>query len=193
MVSKENMILKIVIGAISLLSSAIAAFNCSLIQAIILITVITMACFVIIFCRNIVKWLTRGNIKAKRKNAIIISNEISADIHHLNRQDNISNTQFSVAMNSFCDKLKNLFDENSKVDYSVSIKVPTNGHSFKQCECQLRNLCRDKLHEQRDTNRYNQTPHTIIGNTAFSIVISNLISNTDEFAYINNDIQNTKY
>ena len=90
-----------------------------------------------------------------------------------------------------CDNLKKLFDKKTKANCSISIKVPQSGTV--RADDSVENLCRDTKHSAtRDTQKYTEANHTIIGNTAYTKVL-NSVQQRDEnnFHYINNNISNT--
>lgn len=125
--------------------------------------------------------------------AIIDLKNAYAQIHFLRKKDKISDEEFMSTLVSFCNILKVIFDRKTKGNCCVSIKVPAG--QFDSIETwNLANLCRDDKHQDRDTTRYCNTKHTVLGNTPYTIIVDNLLSNNPKMPayYINNDIENTR-
>jgi hypothetical protein len=89
-----------------------------------------------------------------------------------------------------CDTLRVIFERKTHAECSVSIKVPVKNKI--QEDAVLKNLCRDSGHLNRDTTKYNETIHTIIGNTPFCYILNNVLkANKNGYHYVNNDIMST--
>jgi hypothetical protein len=106
-------------------------------------------------------------------------------------QEDINSEDFIGVMIIFCDTLKKIFDKKTDADCCVSIKVPISvGESLESLE--LQNLCRDSSHRNRDTEQYKNIKHRIIGNTAYSLIVDNILKgNQKRLAYVNNNIPNS--
>lgn len=125
--------------------------------------------------------------------AIIELKNAYAIMHYLRKLDHINNEDFMNSLCAFCDILKGIFDRKTKADCCVSIKVPSGQFSSIESWV-LTNLCRDTSHKNRDTNDYEKTKHTVIGNTPYSVIVSKLLDqkHKEKAFYLNNDIQGTK-
>ena len=53
-------------------------------------------------------------------------------------------------------------------------------------------MCRDDKNTNRDTDEYNKTDHTVVGNTPYQHVVHQLIRRSIKLAYVNNNIPDTK-
>ncbi len=126
--------------------------------------------------------------------AIVILKDAYAEIHQLRKKNEITDIEFIATMIAFCDALKTIFDKKTKSNCCVSIKVPISEDASLET-LELKNLCRDSHHKNRDTEQYRNLRHTIIGNTAYTkIVLKILKSNQKHLAYVNNDIpHSTEY
>lgn len=125
--------------------------------------------------------------------AIVDLKEAYAQVHYLRKQGTISDEAFMKTLISFCNILKVIFDRKTKGNCCVSIKVPV-GY-FDSIEAwNLSNLCRDSSHQDRDTKQYENTKHTVIGNTPYTVIVNSLLNEKQkpQAYYINNDIDGTK-
>ena len=116
-----------------------------------------------------------------------------AQVHYLRKQDEITDEAFMKTLISFCNILKTIFDRKTKGNCCVSIKVPVG--QFDSMEAWvLGNLCRDEQHHERDTKKYAETKHTVLGNTPYTFILNNLLNVKQKPLpyYINNDIETTK-
>lgn len=123
--------------------------------------------------------------------AIIRLRESFGRVHYYRKTPGYQDKEFMESTIDFCNGLKEIFDNVTKSNCSVSIKIPTQSHVSENTI--LKNLCRDSTnYNLRNTSVYNKTNHTIIGNTCFSKTLNNIIKGSDERYYINNDIPNSK-
>lgn len=123
--------------------------------------------------------------------AIILLKDAFSKVHFLRKTENFDDHLFIDAMVTICNKLKVIFDRKTKAKCSVSIKVPISG--LVSAETSVQNLCRDSDHFGRDTDKYKQTNHTILGNTAYQVVLSNIYRNErTHFYYLNNCVNRTE-
>ena len=171
-------------------------FHLSIIKSIIFGIIFLVFLFILRFSifslKNIFKYLHSIYKESKYGDAIILLKEGFSRIHSLRNKDTeITDEEFMNTLIYFCNKLQKLFSNKSFCDCSVSIKVPVQGRVT--AETSVRNLCRDTEHEERDTDKYKNTNHTIIGNTAFIKVLNNVLrKNKNGNYYINNNIKSTK-
>ena len=125
--------------------------------------------------------------------AIVDLKDAYAQVHYLRKQGTISDEEFVKTLISFCNIVKVVFDRKTKGNCCVSIKVPV-GY-FETIETwNLSNLCRDSFHQERDTKQYENTKHTVIGNTPYTVIVNSLLNDKQkpQAYYINNDIDGTK-
>lgn len=123
--------------------------------------------------------------------AIVTLKNAYSEIHQLRQKEEFSDKEFVAVMLRFCDALKTIFDNKTKSNCCVSIKVTVSENDSLETLV-LKNLCRDSHHQNRDTEQYKSIQHTIIGNTAYTkIVLKILKGNQKHLAYINNDIPNS--
>lgn len=123
--------------------------------------------------------------------AIIKLKDVNADIHRLEWLDIIDEKDFITTMIGLCDKLKEVFDKKTRDKCCVSIKIPVK-HTQDLMQMEVRNLCRDSSHPDRDTKKYLEAQHSVINNTAFMEVVRSILNNSKDLEYINNDISATK-
>lgn len=123
--------------------------------------------------------------------AIIILKDCFAEVHYYRKTDGFQEDEFMKSMMIFCNNLKIIFDKVTNSDCSVSIKVPVQDEKVTETT-NLKNLTRDNSHKQRDTKEYNETKHTIIGNTAFNNTLNKVITNKLDKFYINNSVNKTQ-
>lgn len=122
--------------------------------------------------------------------AIVILKDCFAEINYYRKTEGFQEDEFMKSMIVFCNNLKIIFDKITKSDCSVSIKVPVQDTKVTETT-NLKNLTRDNSHRNRDTDEYNKTKHTIIGNTAFNNTLNKVITNRSEKYYINNSVNQT--
>ena len=124
--------------------------------------------------------------------AIIVLKESYAEIHYL-QKTNYDDNELVETLQTLCDNMKKLFDKKTKGDCSVSIKVPIQEYDNLE-SVEFRNLCRDNAHRQRNTEQYQKTRHTVIGNTPYTHIVNHLTNGQTSMktlAYVNNDIRNS--
>ena len=143
--------------------------------------------FILILFANIFKHLHSVFRESRYGEAIIILKDAFSQIHWLRKTD-YNEVDLMQTLIKLCDNLQKLFKNKNLCNFSVSIKISTT--SKMDARASLKNLCRDSEHKvKRETPNYLSVDHTIIGNTAFSKVLSRV---TRDFAktkyYINNDI-----
>jgi len=123
--------------------------------------------------------------------AIVQLKDAFGEVNKLKRSSTNDTTQIMKTMLAVCDNLKIVFDKKTGAECSASIKVPLIG-PVSGCN-QLTNLCRDSKHALiRDTDEYKKIQHTVVGNTAFQVVLNNVLDgDKSRFAYVNNNIHKT--
>jgi hypothetical protein len=146
--------------------------------------------FLYLLCEALIKYCHNTFIDSIWGDAIVELKNAYSEIHSLRKQEDISDTEFITVMVKLCDTLKKIFDKKTKANCCVSIKVPiSSGDNLETLE--LYNLCRDSSHKSksRDTEVYKQIKHSIIGNTAYSIIVNKILrGNQKHLAYVNNNI-----
>lgn len=120
--------------------------------------------------------------------AIILLKDAFAEIHNL-RKNEFNSAEFMAVMIRTCEKLKVIFDKQTKSNCSVSIKVGL--ARVVDANATVKNLCRDVNAASRDTEKYIRTKHTVIGNTPFQFIVNSILTQKDrkdKTFYLNNDI-----
>ncbi len=156
---------------------------------------------VLIFMKNVINHYHFLYVDSIYGEAIVLLKNAFAKIHRLRKLDTISDEVFLDAVLTMCENLKKYFDKKTKSICSVSIKVPlsktsisiSSGKHISSSES-VRNLCRDTISAKiRNTDLYNATNHTILGNTAYQKVVLNVLNgDSSKFYYINNDIDSSR-
>ncbi|WP_315548022.1 hypothetical protein [Prevotella koreensis] len=165
--------------------------KCSVILGIVIILSIWLIRFLYLCFIYLIKLWHNIYVDSIWGYAIVELKNAYSEIHFLRKQEDISDEKFIGVMILFCDTLKKIFDKKTNANCCVSIKVPISiGEKLESLE--LRNLCRDSSHGDRDTELYRKTKHRIIGNTAFSTIVNNILKeNQKQLAYVNNNIPNS--
>ncbi len=147
--------------------------------------------FLYYLLRNIVIYIHNTYVDSIWGEAIIDLKDAYAEIHALRKKEHFDDKEFMATMIVFCDTLKKIFDRKTKANCCVSIKVPI-ADSDNLETIELRNLCSDISHKDRDTETYQKTRHTIIGNTPYRVIVNKILKqNPKHFAYLNNNIEQT--
>ena len=120
-----------------------------------------------------------------------------SEIHQLERMAPIiTERRIAMSLQEFCNKVKKIFDRKTKSNCCVSIKVPVSNYSSsgEWKSIQVKNVARDKKHiKERDTDDYKVANHDIIGNTAYSRIISLVLKESRKpRIYLNNDVDPEK-
>lgn len=166
---------------------------CSVIMGFGLIVVLFLLRWFYYISKGIIRYIHNTYVDSIWGKAIVDLKDAYAMVHCLRKKTEITDEEFLTTLVSFCNILKKIFDRKTKGDCCVSIKVPVG--RFETIEAwNLENLCRDESHRQRDTQEYERTKHTVIGNTPYTVICNNLLSSKSNPVpyYINNDIENTK-
>jgi len=123
--------------------------------------------------------------------ALILLKDSFAKAHHYRKTPGHQDPEFMDSLINFCDNLKKVFDNITKGNCSVSVKVPIQMENVDE-KASMQNLARDpKNRLKRDTTEYQNTNHTIIGNTAFHKTLNNVLKNNSLKYYLNNCISET--
>lgn len=184
-----------IIGIIAFLSIGEDLFGLSKLESVmwggIIIISIWFCLFIALCLKFLIKYCHNIYVDSIWGDAIIELKNAYSEIHYLRKQEDINSEDFIGVMIIFCDTLKKIFDKKTDADCCVSIKVPISvGESLESLE--LQNLCRDSSHRNRDTEQYKNIKHRIIGNTAYSLIVDNILKgNQKRLAYVNNNIPNS--
>lgn len=116
-----------------------------------------------------------------------------AAIHQLERQvQSVNMKDIAMTLGKFCDVVKKIFDRLTESNCCVSIKVPVSNYtdSGEWNTIQVKNVARDRKHiTDRDTEEYKAACHDVLGNTAYSRVISLVLKESSKpHIYLNNDV-----
>lgn len=147
--------------------------------------------FLYVTVKYLIKYIHNIYVDSIWGYAIIELKNAYSEIHFLRKQENIKDEDFMKAMITFCDTLKKIFDKKTKANCCVSIKVPVSTDEHLE-SLVLENLCRDTEHRNRDTEQYKGIKHSVIGNTAYIMIVDQILKeNPKQLAYVNNDIPNS--
>ena len=146
--------------------------------------------FIYFLGRNIIIYIHNVYVDSIWGQAIIDLKTAYSHIHYIRNKDEFTDEEFVESMIVFCNTLKGIFDRKTKSNCCVSIKVATTEDDRLET-LEVRNLCRDTEHGNRDTTAYAAIQHTIIGNTPYRVIVNKLLKgNQKHLAYINNCINN---
>ena len=150
-----------------------------------------LARFLYFLIKNVIIYIHNVYVDSIWGKAIIDLKDAYSEIHFIRKKERFDDTEFIKVMIVFCDTLKTIFDRRTKADCCVSIKVPTTDDEHLEA-LEVKNLCRDTHHCNRDTTQYISIKHTIIGNTPYRKIVNKLLKgNQKNLAYVNNDIEHT--
>ena len=145
------------------------------------------------FLRNAYGWVHNVTVESIWGEIVKVLAEVYAQIHHIERKPSITEKDVADVLYTFCNKVKQLFDKKTHSDCCVSIKVPIShySNSGEWQSIQVKNVSRDQKHiSERDTPDYKNANHDIIGNTAYSYVISKVIKESSKpKVYLENDVK----
>lgn len=145
--------------------------------------------FIALFIKESLKYFHSIYKESAYGNAIILLKDSFAEAHHYRKNPDFQDKEFMSSMMIFCNNLKICFDSITKSNCSVSIKVPIKDTKVVE-QSVLKNLTRDSKNSKRDTKKYQETEHTILGNSAFSNCLDNVLKDRPKKYYINNDVNN---
>lgn len=150
--------------------------------------------FAIFLGKNLIGSLHYKYVDSIYGDAIILLKDAFARVHYLRKQPDSEDVHFMETMILICNCLKEIFDKKTKADCSVSIKIPISGRGPISETSILMNLCRDTTNSlTRDTEAYKKQKHTILGNTAYTMIVNKALKgNRKLLYYVNNNIETTK-
>lgn len=98
------------------------------------------------------------------------------------------------AIKKICNELKRFFEKKTKLECSVSVKVPR-APGVQLEEMVVENICRDDASEKsRDTKAYEAQVHRLFGNTAYASIVTRMYNKKHKAYYINNCVdQDSNY
>jgi len=181
-------------GAIAIFLLAKNALDVPLVKSIYYGLIVLFIVFLIRFglrsLNNILMYLHNVRREIKYGEAIIFLKNAFAKVHSLRKKENPSSRQILETLIFVCDQLRELFNYKSINNYSVSIKVTGDSNiNIGAMNARVYNLCRDSYSFERDTDRYKEIHHTIVGNSAFhDILVSATDPKISKHYYINGDI-----
>lgn len=156
-----------------------------------IIVILYLLRFILLFISKSIKFYHEVYKNSTYGEAIILLKNGFAKVHHYRKTPGFQKEDFMKAMILFCNNLKEIFEKTTMSECSVSIKVPITDYKVSE-KSVLKNLTRDKDHQDRDTEQYKGIKHTIIGNSAFNNCLNKVITNQQEKFYLNNDVNNSK-
>lgn len=184
-------------SSVTIFTLGFSVFKLPLLQSVglgfVLLILLFSFRFAYYLCKDLVYYIHNTYVDSIWGMAIIELKDAYANMHYLRKQEQITDDDFMIALVTFCETLKSIFDRKTKGNCCVSIKVPAGIFTSLQT-WELCNLCRDRAHSCRDTKDYENMNHTIIGNTPYTVIINRLLDTRRKFKpyYLNNDIENTK-
>ena len=155
------------------------------------------AIFILFYCyyflRNAYGWIHNVTVESIWGEVVKVLADVYAQIHEIERKETITEKDVADDLGTFCNKVKQLFDKKTNSDCCVSIKLPISHYSDsgEWQSIQVRNVSRDQKHiSDRDTQDYKNTNHDIIGNTAYSYVISMVVKeSSNPKVYLENNVK----
>ena len=155
------------------------------------------AIFILFYCyyflRNAYGWIHNVTVESIWGEVVKVLADVYAQIHEIERKETITEKDVADVLCTFCNKVKQLFDKKTNSDCCVSIKLPISHYSDsgEWQSIQVRNVSRDQKHiSDRDTQDYKNTNHDIIGNTAYSYVISMVVKeSSNPKVYLENNVK----
>lgn len=183
-------------GGVGLITSVIIPFGLkewkweyvtAIKYALIAVIVLYLIRFIAIFIKESLKYFHLVYKESAYGNAIILLRDSFAEAHYYRKTPDFQDKEFMSSMMIFCNNLKICFDSITNSKCSVSIKVPIKDAKVGEHTI-LKNLTRDQQNSKRDTKQYQEIEHTIIGNSAFSSCLDNVLKDRPKKYYINNDV-----
>ena len=164
-----------------------------IIIAIFIVVVIVLMMWYLL--KHIIKKIHDSKVDSIWGEAIIDLAEAYSIIHEIEQKDVITEQEISSVLSKFCNKIKEIYDRTTKSNSSVSIKVPISNYTNRGHweSMQVKNIARDQKHlNERETPDYKQANHDIIGNTAYSRIVSLVIKESSkDKVYLNNNIDSS--
>jgi len=164
-------------------------FTTAIKYGVLALVVLYVIRFIAIFIKEALKYFHSIYKESAYGDAIILLKDSFAETHHIRKSPDFQDKEFMSSMMIFCNNLKISFDGITKSNCSVSIKVPIKDSKVEE-HSTLKNLTRDSQNSQRDTSKYQETEHTILGNSAFSNCLDNVLKDRPNKYYLNNDVNN---
>lgn len=165
------------------------------VNAVVIFTTGFIAVFLLLYIYYIIRlswiWVHDTFVESIWGMTIKELGQIYADIHQIERNDNYKDEDIAMLLGTFCASVKTIFDRKTNSSCCVSIKVPIQNPKTTPLETlEVKNIARDQDHiSARDTQEYKQTKHNIVGNTAYSRIISSLMAGVNvQRHYINNNV-----
>lgn len=130
--------------------------------------------------------------RSRYGDAIVLLKDGFAGINKLKREDANDSEEIMKMMVEMCNTLKSVFDKLTKVECSVSIKIPIINKPISD-NAVVENICRDYKHYLlRNTEEYKKQEHRVNGSTAYQVIITNVLGgNKSNFYYLNNNVPKT--
>ena len=154
---------------------------------------IALLLYIFYFLRNAYGWIHNVRVESIWGEIVKVLADVYAYIHEIERKSELTDNDIAGVLSFFCNKVKELFDKKTGSDCCVSIKVPISHYSDsgEWQSIQVKNVSRDQKHiSDRDTQEYKNANHDILGNTAYSYVISMIIKESSKpRVYLDNDVQ----
>lgn len=141
--------------------------------------------------KNLVKYIHNTFVDSLYGDVICNLTQLNLQLKELVRSENIEDASLMMLLKKICNDLKQFFDNKTHAKCGVSIKV-TLSKDQEITSWKFRNLCRDDKSTSRDTAAYQNTDHTVVGNTPYQHVVNQLIRHSTKVAYINNNIPEAK-
>ncbi len=150
------------------------------------------ALIIILFLgKHLVKYVHNTYVDSLYGEVISNLTELNLQLKELIRSDNIEDACLMKLLKKICNDLKLFFDNKTHAKCGVSIKV-TLSKDKEITSWLFQNLCRDDKSTYRDTEEYQKTAHTVVGNTPYQHVVNKLMNHSTKIAYINNNIPEAK-
>lgn len=149
--------------------------------------------YVYYFLRNAYGWIHNLTVESIWGEVVKVLAEVYAYIHEIERKNPITEKDIADVLCFFCNKVKVLFDKKTNSNCSVSIKVPISHYSDsgEWQSIQVKNISRDQAHiSERDTTEYKNAIHDIVGNTAYSYIVSMVMKKSSkQHAFLDNNVK----
>ena len=156
------------------------------------LTTIAIVLYIFYFLRNAYGWIHDVTVESIWGEIVKGLADVYAYIHEIERKPELTDNDIAYVLSFFCNKVKELFDKKTGSNCCVSIKVPISNYSDsgEWQSIQVKNVSRDQKHiSDRDTQEYKNANHSILGNTAYSYIISMVIKESSKpHIYLDNDV-----
>lgn len=161
-------------------------------QSVFLAIGVIVAIIILAFLRYLLIFLY-GNRRSKYGEAIVQLKNGFAAVNKLKRSNSTDPEIILEVLVDMCNTIKLVFDRLIKCDCSVSIKIPIVNKPITD-DAIVENICRDYKHYLlRNTDEYKKQQHRVTGNTAYQIILNNVLqADREHFYYLNNNVPKTK-